>query len=43
MEKASKAIALNLLAKGLDRAIIADATGLSELDIADLLQGADEQ
>ena len=43
MEKASKAIALNLLAKGLDRAIIADATGLSVLDIADLLQGADEQ
>ena len=43
MEKASKAIALNLLAKGIDSATIADATGLSVSDIADLLQGADEQ
>ena len=43
VEKASKAIVLNMAGKGIDIAAIADLTGLSVSDIADLLQGANEQ
>ncbi len=42
MEKASKAIVLNMAAKGLDIDAIAERRGLSVSDIADILQGANE-
>ena len=41
--KASKAIVLNMAGKGMDSAAIAELTGLSVSDIADLLQGRTEQ
>ncbi len=43
MEKASKAIVLNMAAKGLAIEAIAELTGLSVSDIADLLQSTHEQ
>ncbi|MGB7510980.1 MAG: Rpn family recombination-promoting nuclease/putative transposase, partial [Pelodictyon phaeoclathratiforme] len=43
VEKASKAIAMNLLGKGIDIATIAEATGLSVLEITSFSQkGGDE-
>jgi hypothetical protein len=41
-EKASKAIALNLFANGIDSSIIAAATGLSLSELALVLQNVDE-
>jgi len=43
VEKASKAIALNLFANGIDISIIAAATGLSLSELANVLQNTDEQ
>lgn len=43
IEKASKAIVLHMAGKGIDSAAIAELTGLSLSDIADLLQGRTEQ
>ena len=42
IEKASKAIVLNMAGKGIDIAAIAELTGLSVSDIADLLQSTNE-
>ena len=43
MEKASKAIALNLLGKGIDLATIAETTGLTVLELTSLSQNTSEQ
>ena len=43
MEKASKAIVLNMAGKGIDINAIAELTGLNVSDIADLLQSTNEQ
>jgi len=43
MEKASKAIVLNMAAKGIDTNTIAEFTGLSMPDIAAFLQGRGER
>ena len=42
MDKASKAIALNMLNKGIDRATIVEVTGLTESIIQTLLSHKDE-